>query len=97
MSLLIIMQTEGSLVSFNDKQRQFKPCLRAAEVVRQLTKDVESAHSNKSASPPPSFQLEVASFNVETTPGKPWGVSSEDLLEVEANMRWRSVSVYLAC
>ena len=28
---------------------------------------------------------------LESTPGKPWGIGFKDLLDVEPNMKWRSV------
>ncbi|KAL9119343.1 MAG: hypothetical protein Q9187_004107 [Circinaria calcarea] len=82
-------QIEGLLVSVNNKRRRVKPCLNAAEVIQHLTENVRSVYSGKNTSPRPSFQQELASFNIETTPGKPWGISSEDLLDVEVSMRWR--------
>ena len=35
------------------------------------------------------FQPEGASFSLESAPEKPWGLSSYDLLNVEANMSSR--------
>ena len=35
------------------------------------------------------FQPEGSSFSLESAPEKPWGLSSYDLLNVEANMRSR--------
>ena len=95
--LLTNTQIEGQLISLNNQRRQFKPCLNVTEVIPHLTEDARSVYSSKNTSPQPSFQREMGSFNIETTPGKPWGISSEDLLDVEVNMRWRLVQIYFAC
>jgi hypothetical protein len=31
---------------------------------------------------------------LEATPGKPWGIESRDLLDVEHNMKWRYFSLW---
>lgn len=41
----------------------------------------------------PSFQTEFCSFNLESTPGKPWTMDPADLLDVGPNMKWRLVSL----
>jgi hypothetical protein len=43
----------------------------------------------------PVFHPEFGRFMLEATPGKPWGIGFKDLLDVEPNMRWRSVSLFL--
>jgi glutamate--cysteine ligase catalytic subunit len=37
----------------------------------------------------PVFHPEFGRFMLETTPGKPWGIELQDLLEVERDMRIR--------
>lgn len=37
----------------------------------------------------PTFHPEFGRFMLEATPGKPWGIGFQDLLDVEPNMRWR--------
>lgn len=43
----------------------------------------------------PVFHPEFGRFMLEATPGKPWGIGFKDLLDVEPNMKWRSVNVTL--
>ncbi len=45
--------------------------------------------------PLPTFHPEFGRFMLEATPGKPWGIGSKDLLDVERNMKWRSVGLRL--
>ena len=40
----------------------------------------------------PTFHPEFGRFMLESTPGKPWGIGFKDLLDVEPNMKQRSVS-----
>lgn len=42
----------------------------------------------------PIFHPEFGRFMLEATPGKPWGIGSKDLLNVEPNMRLRYVVVH---
>jgi glutamate--cysteine ligase catalytic subunit len=37
----------------------------------------------------PTFHPEFGRFMLESTPGKPWGIGFQDLLDVEPNMKWR--------
>lgn len=37
----------------------------------------------------PTFHPEFGRFMLEATPGKPWGIDFKDLLNVEADMKWR--------
>lgn len=41
----------------------------------------------------PVFHPEFGRFMLETTPGKPWGIGFKDLLDVEPNMKRRSVLI----
>ena len=41
----------------------------------------------------PVFHPEFGRFMLEATPGKPWGIGFKDLLDVEHNMKWRSVNM----
>ncbi len=41
----------------------------------------------------PVFHPEFGRFMLEATPGKPWGIGFKDLLDVEPNMKWRSVNI----
>ena len=43
----------------------------------------------------PVFHPEFGRFMLEATPGKPWGIGFKDLLDVEPNMKWRSVNLPL--
>jgi hypothetical protein len=42
--------------------------------------------------PLPIFHPEFGRFMLEATPGKPWGIGFNDLLDVEQNMRLRYLS-----
>lgn len=50
--------------------------------------------SSSDGKPLPVFHPEFGRFMLESTPGKPWGIGFKDLLDVEPNMRWRSVSIF---
>ena len=39
----------------------------------------------------PTFHPEFGRFMLEATPGKPWSIGCRDLLDVEPNMKLRSV------
>lgn len=45
----------------------------------------------------PTFHPEFGRFMLEATPGTPWGIGFKDLLNVEPNMRWRSVTLNASC
>lgn len=49
----------------------------------------ESSEHDAEVGAKPIFVPECASFNIESMPGLPWGLSSVDLLQVESNMMWR--------
>lgn len=49
----------------------------------------ETSVTNPEGAAMPIFVPEIASFNIESMPGLPWGISSNDLLRVESNMMWR--------
>lgn len=90
------MQIEGVLVSFDDIQKRAKPIPSAPHLIEQLAKEEECMNLIDKLGPPrPCFLPETASFNLETTPGKPWGIDSSDIVDVERNMRWRWVFVRL--
>ena len=76
-------QTEGLLLILEKEQRRVRPYMRAANVLEKLTR------SGNSLELPGEFQPEGSSFSLESMPRKPWGVTSRDLLNVEANMKAR--------
>ena len=87
---LIGNQIEYLILSYHDQGREARLCLRQAHILNETAKEKLSL-SGKTPMVHPIFVQEVGSFNLETTPGKPWGIGSRDLLDVEANMKWRSV------
>lgn len=50
--------------------------------------DVRS-HTSRRSNPLPIFHPEFGRFMLEATPGKPWGISPKELLEVEPDMKLR--------
>ncbi|KAL8917863.1 MAG: hypothetical protein Q9208_007685 [Pyrenodesmia sp. 3 TL-2023] len=54
----------------------------------------EDAKMIRNGEPLPTFHPEFGRFMLEATPGKPWGIGFKDLLDVETNMKWRSVSLF---
>ena len=80
-------EIEGLLVSFNDEKKQFTPYLEATEVAQTLNQAGQDREASTTTDTPwPHFNLEGGSFNLETTPGKPWGNRVADLLDVESDM-----------
>ncbi len=79
-------------MSLDHSERSIKPNLRSADIIQRLVADpLPSVYSDVQCPPKPHFFPEGGSFNIETTPGEPWGIDNHDLLDVELNMRWRSV------
>lgn len=56
-----------------------------------MSKRHDSSEHDAELGAKPIFVPECASFNIESMPGQPWGLSSADLLRVESNMMWRCV------
>lgn len=53
--------------------------------------DPLAEQQDRDGEPLPTFHPEFGRFMLEATPGKPWGIGFKDLLDVEPNMKWRSV------
>jgi len=96
-------EIEYLVVNFDDKDRKVKLSLRQADILRALAEDekllkqgggvpdlnvLENKTAKKTA---PCFHPEFGRFMLEATPGKPWGISLKDLLDVEDDMKWRRV------
>lgn len=77
------------LLSFDENRQEVEPCLRAADILEQLDPGKIPSKVPDGTRARPEFQPEVASFMVEAIPGEPWGISSDDLWDVEPNMAWR--------
>lgn len=82
-------KTEGLLLVFEDEPRRVQPYTRAANLIEELNTDREYIEDDDPARCAAEFQPEGVSFMLESIPKKPWGVSSCDLLGVEANMKSR--------
>lgn len=86
---LMWRQIEGMLLVVDDERRQVQPYTHAANLIEKLNSDKEYLKLGKLAYCAADFQPEGASYNLESAPEKPWGVSDRDLLDVEANMKSR--------
>lgn len=83
-------QIEYLILSYHDQEREVRLCLRQAHLLTEIA----NGRSKLSSTIPcvhPTFVQEVGSFSIESSPGAPWGISSHDILDVEGNMKWRSV------
>ena len=78
-------EVEGMLVSFDDADHHFAPCLRAAELAPALSAAAEREFGDDA----PHFHLEGANFNLEHTPARPFTDSLSDFLGLEASMKAR--------
>lgn len=94
-------EIEYLVVAYEDSKRKVRLSLRQADILDALAKDEElckkggcvpdlQALDHKSDALP-VFHPEFGRFMLEATPGKPWGIGFKDLLDVEPNMKWRSV------
>ena len=79
------------MVSFDDRSKHLEPFLGARAVLEWLAINVQPGEGGKQ-SKSSLFQPEIASFQLEATPGKPWGVCSADMLDVERILKMRFVS-----
>ncbi|KAI9891487.1 MAG: Zn finger-containing GTPase- Activating Protein for ARF [Vezdaea aestivalis] len=92
-------EIEYIVVTLDEKNKDVKVSLRQAEILASLAKD-EALTKQGGCVPAlqkitregealPTFHPEFGRFMLESTPGKPWGIGFEDLLDVEPNMKWR--------
>lgn len=77
------------LLVFHNELRQVEPYTGAANLIANLNADRTYPRLNGLAHCAADFQPEGGSFGLESAPKKPWGVSSRDLMDVEANMKSR--------
>ena len=96
-------EIEYLVVNFDDKDRKVKLSLRQADILRALARDekllkqgggvpdLNVLKNNTAEKTAPCFHPEFGRFMLEATPGKPWGISLRDLLDVEDDMKWRRV------
>ena len=94
-------EIEYLVVAFEEERRKVRLSLRQADILTALAED--EALSKQGGCVPdlqvvkscgeaiPVFHPEFGRFMLEATPGRPWGIGFKDLLDVEPNMRWRSV------
>ena len=78
---------EYLIVSLDNATKNAKLALRSAEILPLVTGNGQCSADGEF----PSFQTEFCSFNLESTPGKPWTMYPADLLDVEPNMKSRLV------
>lgn len=94
-------EIEYLVVCLDDKNRKVRLSLRQADILRALAEneelakkgggvpDIATGQKNKSGETAPTFHPEFGRFMLEATPGKPWGIGLNELLDVEPNMKWR--------
>ena len=82
-------KTEGLLLIFEDELRHVQPYTCAANLLEDLNADRDYREHDGLAYCAAEFHPEGGSFMLESIPEKPWGISSCDLLDVEANMKSR--------
>ena len=82
-------KTEGLLLVFENELRQVQPYTCAANLLAELNTDREYCEHDDLAYCAAEFHPEAGNFMLESIPEKPWGISSRDLLDVEANMKSR--------
>ena len=98
-------EVEYLVVAFDDKSRKVRLSLRQADILAALAQDEALCKHggcvpdlqtvNQEGEAIPVFHPEFGRFMLEATPGKPWGIGFKDLLDVEQNMKWRSVNIIL--
>ncbi|KAL8779269.1 MAG: hypothetical protein Q9194_001532 [Teloschistes cf. exilis] len=76
---------EYLIVSLDGAKGIAKLSLRSSDILSLAAQDSASRADGNF----PSFQTEFCSFNLESTPGKPWTMDPADLLDVGLNMKWR--------
>lgn len=82
-------EIEYILVTFDDKERTAKVCLRAHEILSTLQiKEEADPEGVKSL-----WRPEYGAYMVEGTPGQPYGGMLAHFNIVEANMRYRREEV----
>lgn len=88
-------EVEYVILSFDDKEKRVRLCLRAPEVLAALqTAENEALHTGHGLDELKSiWRPEYGSFMVEGTPGVPYGHLVDDLLTVEGNMLARRKEV----
>ena len=79
------------MVSFDDLSKHIGLSMRSRAELERLAMDVHPDQDGKHSARSCSFQPEGASFQLEATPSKPWGICSLDILDVEQNMKLRYV------
>ena len=95
-------EIEYLVVAFDDKSGKVRLSLKQADILAALDED-ETLYKKGGCVPDlqeinhhgetiPIFHPEFGRFMLEATPGKPWGIGLKDLLDVEPNMKWRSVN-----
>ena len=98
-------EIEYLVVAFDEEHRKVRLSLRQADILQALAED--EALSKQGGCVPdlqivkssgdaiPVFHPEFGRFMLEATPGKPWGIGFKDLLDVEPNMKRRSVNTII--
>jgi glutamate--cysteine ligase catalytic subunit len=95
-------QIEYLVVAVDEEQKKARLSLCQADVLAALAKDEALSKANAVGFHPPddaltqkaslpTFHPEFGRFMLEATPGKPWGIGFNDLLQVEDDMKLRRV------
>ena len=75
-------------MAFDDTQRGFKPALRSFGLIEELNYAADN-HLEGESTPLAYLQYEGGSFQIEHTPGRPWGDQAVDFLDIEPSMAAR--------
>ncbi|KAF2220882.1 glutamate-cysteine ligase-domain-containing protein [Elsinoe ampelina] len=93
-------EIEYLVVCYDDQNRLVRLSLRQGDILKALARNEDLLKQGggvpdlqrgkvKNGTSAPVFHPEFGRFMLEATPGKPWGIGFKDLLQVEADMKWR--------
>ncbi|RHZ47742.1 hypothetical protein Glove_568g5 [Diversispora epigaea] len=90
-SLLWGDEVEYIVVTYDEENKNAKLSLRAFEILEELRKEEEEDQINPNSGKVlnTSWKPEYGRYMLEGTPGKPYGSSLSDLIQVEQNMKLR--------
>ena len=84
-------EVEYLIVQYDDTQERVRLSLDAGPILERMAAAWPDHHNPHDAPTPPQFHPEASTFNLESTPGRPYRFGISDLLSVEADMAHRSV------
>ncbi|RKF62632.1 Glutamate--cysteine ligase [Erysiphe neolycopersici] len=93
--LVVNYKADEPTVTLSLRQAEILETLAESKKLRKYDGNDETlstsqqSDSNTDIAPAPNFHPEFGRFMLESTPGKPWGISFKHLLEVESSMKLR--------